>query len=72
MGHLWVLDVLTDLTRYAQDNGLHRLETQLLDAARTARVDISDSTGGGGDTGDRDERALRSFSGAAGGRHSTG
>ncbi|MCG3266764.1 hypothetical protein [Yoonia sp. I 8.24] len=41
MGHEWILDVITDLQRYAQTHQLSVLEAQLENAAASARVEMS-------------------------------
>ncbi|MDO6588700.1 MULTISPECIES: hypothetical protein [Rhodobacterales] len=41
MGHEWILDVITDLQRYAQTHHLSDLEAQLENAAASARVEMN-------------------------------
>jgi hypothetical protein len=53
MSHDWVIDVLTDLRRFADRNGLPRLAMQLQESALLAAMEIAarpqSQTGGGGD-----------------------
>ena len=44
MNHDWMLDVLTDLETYAQNQGLSALAVQLNDTRSTARSEIAGRT----------------------------
>ncbi len=41
MGHKWILDVLTDLRSFAQDNDLQLLADQLAQTTKVASVEIA-------------------------------
>ena len=41
MGHKWILDVLTDLRSFAQQNQLELLAEQLAQTAKVASVEIA-------------------------------
>lgn len=67
MGHGWIIDVIADLRRYADQNGLHNLAAQLSDATDVAAIEVAliesrssdTSTVGTGRDGDRPRAILR-------------
>ena len=48
MGHDWILNVLTDLKTYAEQNGLGTLAGQLGDTTLVAQAEISSQSPSGG------------------------
>jgi hypothetical protein len=46
MSRDWMIDVLTDLHRYARINGMARLSEQLEDSIHVAAMDMASESGG--------------------------
>lgn len=44
MGHGWIIDVITDLRRFADKNGLHGLAANLADTADLAAIELASLT----------------------------
>lgn len=51
----WIIDVLTDLQKFARKNDLTRLADQLDDTVHIAGLDIAAQEGGAGSTRTNDE-----------------